>query len=226
MITPLVVIGIVGAGAVLSHTQPDPGNAVWSDTSPTSFTGILAPGPYPVLFTRDRGDGTPGFMLVVEPGKHGSSARLAPFAGQGVTLQGTLLRRNDGRMIDLDESDRAIALSPSDHPALPPIVAKGRVMLRGEIVDSKCFLGAMKPGSGRTHKECATLCIKGGIPPTLIFEGPNGSPGTCLLIDRSGGPLDPGAFPFIADRVEVFGDLEEQGGLLRLRVTPLDIRRL
>jgi hypothetical protein len=102
----------------------------------------------------------------------------------------------------------------------------GRATLRGEIVDTKCYLGAMKPGAGRPHKECATLCISGGVPPCLLFCDEQGNARTALLLDPSGGPLSPDAFPFIADPVEVVGDLEEQGGLLRLRVSPGNITRL
>jgi hypothetical protein len=34
----------------------------------------------------------------------------------------------------------------------------------GEVVDAKCYLGAMKPGDGKSHKACATLCVTNGIP--------------------------------------------------------------
>ena len=38
----------------------------------------------------------------------------------------------------------------------PTLVASGR------------FDGAMKPGDGKTHKGCAALCLRGGIPPALM----------------------------------------------------------
>ena len=46
--------------------------------------------------------------------------------------------------------------------------------IKGEIVDSKCYFGAMRPGFGKTHRACAVRCISGGIPPVLAatnYEG-------------------------------------------------------
>lgn len=44
------------------------------------------------------------------------------------------------------------------------------VTLDGELVDSKCYLGTMKPGDGKTHKSCAILCLRGGIPPLFVSK--------------------------------------------------------
>ena len=53
-------------------------------------------------------------------------------------------------------------LPPLGWPA--PQVLADNVTLKGEIIDPKCYLGAMKPGGGKTHKACAMRCIAGGIP--------------------------------------------------------------
>lgn len=220
------LVGALAAGAVLlARSQHSAGPGVWDDSAPKEFRGVVVGGPYPVLFAPDRGDGRPGPMLIVASGKHGASDRLAKLDGRGAVLKGTLLHRGEGRMIELDDAEDAAAESPSA-AAAPPTIALGRVTLRGEIVDSKCFLGAMKPGHGRPHKECATLCISGGIPPSLIYRAPDGTTGSCLLLDASGGPLGEAAYPFIADPVEVTGELEEQGGIQRLKVRTDDIVRL
>lgn len=221
---PLAIGVTIGASLILARTQTDPGPAVWDDTESHSFSGVVSGGPYPVLYAADRGDGKPGPMLLVSSGKHGCAARLASVAGKSVTLRGTLLRRGEGRMIELDDGDDAVR--EAGDGKLPAIVSIGRVVLRGEIVDSKCYLGAMKPGHGRPHKECATLCIRGGIPPTLLYTASDGTTGSCLLLDASGGALDESAHAFIADPVEVSGELEEQGGVRWLRVRPTDIVRL
>ena len=47
-----------------------------------------------------------------------------------------------------------------------------RVMLRGEIVDSKCYLGVMNPGEGTVHRDCAARCLSGGLPPMLVVRSP------------------------------------------------------
>ncbi len=90
--------------------------------------------------------------------------------------------------------------------------------LRGEILDSKCFLGAMRPGEGKTHKECAALCIAGGISPMLITRDERGTATYYLLTNSSGGAMGPEVLPLVADPVEIRGEVEHVGGLLRLRV--------
>jgi hypothetical protein len=130
-------------------------------------------------------------------------------------------------MVELEPGDRALRAAPTVEGANPPAIgASRRVTLRGEIVDSKCFLGAMKPGAGKTHKECATLCIRGGIPPMLATFGEDGSVTCYLLLDPAGGPLSAAALPFVADPVEVTGELDAHGDMLRLRVDVADIHRL
>jgi nitrite reductase/ring-hydroxylating ferredoxin subunit/DMSO/TMAO reductase YedYZ heme-binding membrane subunit len=39
----------------------------------------------------------------------------------------------------------------------------------GEIIDPKCYFGAMNPGNGKVHLSCAVRCIEGGIPPMIRY---------------------------------------------------------
>jgi hypothetical protein len=215
------------ASVVIAISQPDPGRGEWETGRARTFEGILVARPYPTLFADDRGDGRPGALLLAATGKHGVGDRAAGRDGQRVALSGWLLRRDGRRLLELEPRDDAIVVLDARPASTPPAPAPmGRVTLRGEIVDSKCYLGAMKPGSGRTHKECATLCVMGGIPPMLLTRDARGARVFYLLCDPSGGALEHAAFPFIADPVEVTGDLEEAGGMLRLKVRAVDIRRL
>jgi len=224
MVVPLAVGLLIGAGMMRAAVQLDSGNAAWEDGAEIEVSGVLAGGAYPVLFSDEPAAGPKGFMLVVSTGKHGSADRLAPWAGKPVRLKGTLLRRGDGRMIELSDDVEPVEDAAGGR-MLPPVVERGRVVLRGEIVDSKCYLGAMKPGHGKPHKECATLCIKGGIPPVLLYSMSDGSWGSCILVSPEGGALDEAAFKYIADPVEVAGDMEEQGAVKRLRVRVEGITR-
>lgn len=40
--------------------------------------------------------------------------------------------------------------------------------ITGELVDSKCNLGVMNPGSGKVHRDCAARCVSGGVPLALV----------------------------------------------------------
>lgn len=208
-----------------ARSQNSPGTAVWDQGQPMKLHGVLVAAPYPILFMQDS-NGESQAILLVESGKHGSQ-RVTAFSGRAATVSGWPLRRDGRRMLELEPSDTAI-VADADTPsrALPPAIKSvGPVTLRGEIVDAKCFLGAMKPGEGKTHKECATLCIRGGIPPMFVTRDAKGAATYYLLQDVGGGPIDPAIFPFIADPVEINADLSTWGGLNVLEVRPESVRR-
>ncbi|MGH7243590.1 MAG: hypothetical protein ACREJD_09260 [Phycisphaerales bacterium] len=234
----LSIVAIVAIAA--ARSQRDPGGAVWSDAKAREFHGVFIARPYPMLWVQPtesetsisvgmRRDATssPKLHLLVEMGKHAGREGLAAMDGKPVVASGWTLERDGRWMIELEPDAKALALeaSPSSIPLIPAVVPKGRITLQGEIVDSKCYLGAMKPGEGKTHKACATLCIRGGIPPVLVTRDANGSRVYYLLIDPGGGPLDSGGWPFIGDPVEVTGEFELLGECRLLKVSPRDISR-
>jgi hypothetical protein len=223
---PLAVGAIAASAVLLALSQPDPGPAKWESDRAITLTGVVWSDPYPCLFTDDRGDGKPGVLMLVEPGKHGG-ARAASLNGVRARATGYQLQRGGDRMLELVADDHALTAEPTViAPIRPDVKTLGPVTLRGEIVDLKCYLGAMKPGHGKPHKECATLCIRGGIPPVLIVRDDSGGARTYLLASDDGGPLGTWAHPFIADAVEITGELEDRGGLLVLRVVQRGIRRV
>ncbi len=228
---PIALGFLFGFGGVWAATQSDPGAGVWQTTSadgtPPVFRGVIVARPYPVLYTERSLDGKPGAMVLVESGKHGASGRAATVDGEYVEIRGWPLHRDGQVMIEIDPANSAIqrVAAPTVTP-LPTRTSLGTATLRGEIVDAKCYLGAMKPGQGKTHKDCATLCIRGGIPPLFIARDAAGQQIACYLANRDGGALDESFYPFIADPVQVTGELEECGGIRILRVRPEDVIRL
>lgn len=221
---PAILWLLLAAAFFAARSQPDPGPAVWDDGKPRTLSGIISARPYPALYTSLTPQDPPCWVLLVEPGKH-STTRATPFDGQHARLSGWILHRDNRAIVELDPSP----IQPDPASSTPPPAAPrplGRVTLRGEIVDSKCYLGAMKPGDGKTHKECATLCISGGIPPVFVTRTAQGDATYYLLISPTGDPLDPACYPYIGEPVEVRGDLDNHAGLLRLRLAPSDIRRL
>jgi hypothetical protein len=224
---PVVLWIVAIAAVVVARTQPTPGMAVWESTEERQVTGVLTARPYPMLYVSDRGDGRAGYVLLVEVGKHGGGKRAAGFDGKHISVSGWMLHRDGRFMLEMAPGEGAIReVQGGSARAEVERKSLGRVTLRGEIVDSKCFLGAMKPGHGKTHKECATLCISGGIPPMFVVRGAGGMATYYLLTNEEGGPLGSEAWAMIADPVEVSGELEEVGGMKRLRVRAGDIRRL
>ena len=210
-----------------SRSQHSPGHGEWDQDHAVTLRGSLVSTPDPILFTLDPA-GRVEAVLLVDMGKHGAASRAARFVGHPVAATGFIIRRGGRRMLELQSDDGAIVTDASGSPTanIPQSSPLGPVTLRGEIVDAKCFLGAMKPGDGKTHKDCATLCISGGIPAMFVAHDQQGEASTYLLQGPDGGPLDAALLPLIADPVEIHADLVSWGGLNVLRVRSQDVHRL
>jgi hypothetical protein len=215
-----VLCAAVAAAAVALQTPPGTGH--WSSDEPVDFTGLLTLHPYPLLMLP--GEPAP-VALVVAAGKHGAADRLRPLDGRVVRLRGTRISRDGRLMIELLDADSAAA--PSEVLTMPDVrpIDLGGVAVRGEVIDPKCYLGAMKPGSGKTHRACAVRCISGGIPPMLISHEPNGSPVYYLLTDAAGNAANDAILPYVGDVVDARGRLSRVGDMLVLAADPAAIRR-
>ncbi|MFO0837952.1 MAG: hypothetical protein U1D55_05450 [Phycisphaerae bacterium] len=243
IIVAAMVLFAVGVAMLLSRSQNNPGDAVWDDATSREFVGLVEMRPYPLIHVANDA-GSVETLLLVEVGKFGGGQRAAAFDGRAASVRGWLLERDGRRMIEMepgvaireaDERDRTRderagrPRSDRSHPELTaeqPSQTQHQVTLRGEIVDSKCYLGAMKPGDGKTHKACATLCIAGGIPPMFVTIDERGRRSYYLLTDPAGGPLDQRVLPFVADPVEISGVVEQRGDLRLLQIEPGALRRL
>jgi hypothetical protein len=134
-------------------------------------------------------------------------------------------------MLELAEGEKGIQPLPTMPEAqrqrlrrLPP-ESIGVVTLAGEIIDSKCYLGAMKPGGRKTHKGCAALCLAGGVPAMFVTRDAEQRETFYLLTSPDGGRIESGVIDFVGDPVEITGEMEQQGDLQVLKVTSEQIRR-
>ncbi|MDX2119111.1 MAG: hypothetical protein SFY96_13105 [Planctomycetota bacterium] len=225
ILVAILLTFIAGLAGVWSESRRNAGGGTWDDAQIQTFSGQIIAIPYAMLLP-DAPDARP--LLIVEAGKHGGGQRALPLLGKSVSIRGTRLHRDGREMLELDPSPDAITAAPATvSPAATAAPRSlGRIALRGEIVDSKCYLGAMKPGDGKTHKACASLCVRGGIPPMLVSTLPDGTLRFTLLADEHGEPISDQILPLVADPVEVQGDLVSIGGVECLRVRVSDIRRL
>lgn len=219
-IAGVLLVALAVGGAVLAWGQRSPGLGTWDDGA-TTFTGIVYAEPYAMIRVPGETGGPPRTLLLVNEGKFGAKDRVRPYDGKPVRVSGTLLSRDGWQMLELadgDEGLRAAELPETEQATLrfPPAKPLGPASLRGEIVDSKCYLGAMKPGGGRTHKGCAILCLKGGVPP--VFVSRDEGDALYLLTNTDGGPLDSTFFDLAADSIRLSGRIEERDDLRVLKV--------
>ncbi|HQR05283.1 MAG TPA: hypothetical protein PLN21_00600 [Gemmatales bacterium] len=215
----------LGIGLLVPSSQQSTGSAQWNEGDEVTLTGTVDMLPYAILRVQDQKLGNKT-VFVVEMGKQGSHARLAAYQNQSVSLRGALLHRDERWMLELADEPNSIQAKPSVQAIpRPALHSLGTQTLRGEIVDSKCYLGAMKPGGGKTHKACAVLCLKGGIPPMFVTRDAQMFETYYLLTSIDGSALSADCYSYVGDRIEVQGQVEQQGDLKLLRLDAQNIRR-
>lgn len=222
----LGILLAAGLAFALAPRQQDPGPGVWDLDTPVAIEGHLAVDPYPVIYVEDPAyaDALRAVLLVSEF-KFSATKRAQPLAGQRVRATGTFVNRQGRGLFELASTDNALT-SLGASSALPSTQDLGSHTLQGEIVDSKCYLGVMKPGFGKTHRACAVRCLSGGIPPGFLIRGPDGEPTYSLLVGTGNQPIQQAILDFVAEPVELPGRLERRGDLLVYTVDPAAIRRL
>ena len=222
-----LMAGTAGLGAGLASLQRAPGAGTWDPDQVREWRGIVTAAPYAMLRSRDLGGGVPRTALLSCLGKCGVAAQIGALAGQAVVVTGSLIQRGQHSMIAVDEQGpwlrRDDGAAADGSLALAPMEALGEVILSGEILDSKCWFGAMRPSDGKLHKACASLCIRGGIPPAFFARGPAGQ-STLMIMTDAGRAHGPDLLALVADPVRLSGRVFRRGDLLMLD-TPLSAIR-
>ncbi len=178
--------------------------------------------PYPQLVVAD-GEHPPRTFLLVARGKHGAQSLVRDLDGAVVEVEGSLIERDGQTMLELSGSP--VRMEGTTIPAADA-ESLGPVTLEGEIVDSKCHLGVMVPGEGRTHRGCAVRCISGGAPPMLLAHDSAGATMRLLLTDASGGAVGPSVLDMVAVPVRISGMMSRRAGLLYLAADPSTWERI
>lgn len=221
-----VLVGAVAMLVVASHgLRPA---ARFEYGSPVELAGTVVLRPYPHLIVPRPGrTGTLSPVSsypLVAPWKHGAEGLVADFDGQRVRLSATLAYR-DG-MVVAEVVPGSVRREAGAATSPPAAVSLGERTLVGEIVDSKCFFGVMNPGELKPHRACAVRCISGGIPPVLCVRDAAGRASYFLLVSADGEPVNHAVLDFVAEPVEIRGEVLRSGDNLVLRADPATYRRL
>lgn len=213
----LCVCGVaVGAATLVRPPAPASWNA-----SARVVTGVISAEPYPVLHIKtESGERA---AILVGFGKAGAPTALRDLHGQQVSLNTSVEMARSGSLVyELSDANAATALGPGQLPVEEHL---GRVRVRGEVIDPKCYAGTMKPGEGKIHRACAVRCISGGVPPVLASNSRSGL-AWYVLTGVHGEPIGQDILDFVADEVEVEGEITRRGALLRLAIDPATIKRV
>lgn len=182
------------------------------------FQGIVREWPVPLLVS-----GSTSKALVAE-GKHGASSLVAGMDGLSITLRGTLIHRDGLEMIEVAENSvRVLGEADRDVSAIENL---GTHTLVGEIVDSKCYLGVMNPGHTKPHRECAALCIRGGIPPLFVARDAANHSIHLWLMSETGQPVNQQVSDFVAEPMEITGQVSRIGDQMYFNASLAAYKRL
>ncbi|MEO0983699.1 MAG: hypothetical protein AAFX03_13720 [Pseudomonadota bacterium] len=218
-----------GLGYALAAEQAAPGPGSWNQGAVTSeYRGLVTADPFPMLRTLDI-DGAPRTALLACLGKCGVQPRLSAFGERQVVVRGSLIQRNRHAMIAVVDGMDWIEEAEG---AADPRLAFGDwtplndVSLKGEILDTKCWFGAMRPGYGKPHKACAALCIRGGLAPGFYVNDAARQSRLLVVVDERRQPHGEDLLPLVADPVRLDGQAFAFADMAFLSASLSDVERL
>ncbi|MFA8436338.1 MAG: hypothetical protein ACEPOZ_17645 [Marinifilaceae bacterium] len=190
----------------------------------TTVEGVYFATPVPLIKVLNGKDyyGNPVFKTIplVNYAKFGAEELMqevekeypSPFHGKKLQVMGTLLYDDGKILLELTKQKESILSMETitEEEALlyqPHIEDLGTQSLLGEIVDSKCYFGAMRPGFGKPHRSCAVRCISGGIPPVLAATNYMGETNYFLIRGHRKQAINKKVLPFVAEPVRLTGRL-------------------
>jgi nitrite reductase/ring-hydroxylating ferredoxin subunit len=219
----------VAVGLIVGGVQRPLGAGEFEFGVESRLEGVLRLEPVPSIWIASEPGGLARGPVTAVPlvgaGKHGPAPEVVAFAGREVSATGSWIRRGSERLFEIA---RAEIVTGGSTAAPGPVerLPLGRARLAGEIVDSKCWLGVMKPGEGKSHKACAIRCLSGGSPAAFVARSDRGEVAVLWLVSAAGEPLGRELLDVTAEPVEIDGELVRVGGRSLLVTSRAAVRRL
>lgn len=222
IIIPVLLLCGIGFSFWISSSQSSAGEGVWDLSGEVEISGYLTVDPYPVIHIAGE---QPRSVILVEQTKMGAGESAGPYANQWVSVSGFAITRGDWTMLQLVPSSTFSVLADAGSAPIAS-VDMGEVELTGEIIDSKCFLGVMKPGAGKAHRACASMCLRGGIPPLLVVKNAEGEKYGFMLMNEDGSSASIELAQQVAVPVTLSGRMEKRGDMMYIRYKENSVVRL
>ena len=218
-VTLVLILVSAGAMAVVRLGLANQEAGTFEFGSSRAVTGVFMVEPVPMLLLDEPLDGRDAAILV-GLFKFGVPESLRRLHGQRVRFNGTAIRNPAGLMIEVTDADSIVVLDPAAAPGARSASHRivGEVTLIGELVDTKCFFGVMRPGYGKVHRACAVRCLSGGVPPGLLLRDAAGL-ATVVMLRSASTPIDP---QWAARILRVSGQLSVSDGIIVLSARTIE----
>lgn len=219
-LSALILSGAIAAAWAVGTGQAPQPETEYAYGKPVTWEGRIRERPYPMLVTHTQ-EGTVSHVHLSGPGKAGAQDPVWNRDGEYVSLRGVRIARGNRSMAELVPGSIVSGVElPGAYPQASDVEDLGRRTLTGEVVDSKCFLGAMNPGILQTHRGCAIRCLNGGILPLFVVRGPGESEWELILVDPDGAPVDAGILSLAGLQVRLTGQVQREDDLFFFKVDP------
>jgi hypothetical protein len=212
---------VVGLAALFASRQTPAEPGTFEFGIQRTFEGVIHESPLPMLQSVSS-NGVTTHYLLVGAGKYGLPAYARGHDGQRVRFHGSLIQKGDNVMVELNDEKSFTPLGPAASDNAPGREVVGEISITGELVDTKCYFGVMRPATGKIHRACAVRCLSGGVPPGLLVRQGSESAVVILLAGPNGRPLSY-EVEWAARRVRATGKLKSQGVHLILEVARLSL---
>ena len=223
---------VLTVGALLfGFFQKSAVNSSYDFGNPTKVSGIYHESPYPMLRV-SLAENEFKDIVLLGVGKFGPNMYLKELRenegnlnGKHLNIEGQLIYYNGKTLLEIDDSQK-VSLASGNRPM--EVLAKplGQQKIEGEIIDPKCYFGVMKPGYGKVHRSCASLCIAGGVPPVLVSNNENGDENYFLLTDLEGNRINKDILQYIGQPSIISGAVSEMGDWKLMKIDVQNIKRL
>ncbi len=199
----------------------------------STLEGTLTKHPVPMVKLQENGQVKS--VLLIGFGKFGPEEAIATIEkkrnidleGKHVKLEGTRIFNTQKQAFELTKKTASFLEIKDNGDKRERLINElGTQRVLGEILDSKCALGVMKPGYGKPHRSCAINCVSGGITPIVRMTDKAENVNFCILKGADGSPINENVLPFLADQVSMCGELSQEDDWLVFYVNPEDIVRL
>ncbi len=200
--------------------------------------GVVVVDPYPMLLVQRKGRPASDTSKIsryylVPPGKKGFSSKIAnKWREQYVVIKGKVIYRDNQTMLVTRPNQISIlpeyALKRKYILSISTSKSLGMHTIEGEIMDSKCYLGQMQPGAGKTHRSCATLCIRGGLPALFVayFQNTDQKKHYFVLVSGTDTIINKDILPLVAVPVKVKGEIIQKDNLYFFKTNITDYHRV
>lgn len=227
-------------GLVLASYQRKLSNGNFEYGKLTEIKGIYYSQPVPMLKVLNGKDiwGNHSYITIplVGYGKHGAETAImeiekeknSTLNNKEITLKGSLIYSEGKTLMQINKDDNpVVSIGKEADAAVAPVKKElGNQIIKGEIIDPKCYFGVMKPGEGKVHKDCAIRCILGGIPPLLKVQNEKGEEDFYFIVGANGEKMNEAVQDYVAEPVSIQASVVKQDDWVILYVNHSFIHRI